>query len=88
MKQLLETKFFSLIKDFPLLDLEASTLKDAYNEFVNTVFTERCNVPDMNIFYNSLCYLQVELKILREQSMNMIEKKYPYTVFRKSLFAC
>ena len=88
MKRLFETNFFSLIRDFPLSDFDASSLKDAYDEFVNTVFTERSNTSCMDVFYNSLCYVQVELKSLRKQPINLVEKKYPYTTFRKSHLAC
>ncbi len=88
MKQLLETKLFSVIKDFvSLKQQDLSTLENAYDEFVSAVFSERCNSLNMDAFYNSLCCVQVELKNLQGQTVKG-EKKCPYATFEESNFAC
>ena len=81
MKELLETEFFSVMKKFPSLKPASSALQNAYDEFVRTIFAARFNAPNMNAFYNSLCYLQVELKGLRQQPARMVEKKYSFAPF-------
>ena len=88
MKQLLETNFFSVMKDFSSLKQGVSILEDAYDEFVRIIFAARDDTSKMNAFYNSLCCLQIELKGLRKQPVKMVEKKYPYAPFRESHIIC
>ena len=88
MKQLLETKFFLVMNNFPSLKQGSSILEDAYDELVRIIFAARGDTTNMNDFYNSLCYLQIELKSLREQPVKMVEKKYSYAPFRESHIIC
>jgi hypothetical protein len=75
MKHLLKTTLFSAVRDFLLPEKEVS---DGYDEFVGALFAERYNAPDMNAFYDCLCYTKAELKSLLKQQRGLLKKKCPY----------
>jgi hypothetical protein len=60
MKRLIETRFFTLMQTSLHENHNFSLIEDAYDKFAGIVFFERSKISDLNIFYNAVCYTQVE----------------------------
>jgi hypothetical protein len=74
MKRFIETRFFLLMKASLHENHSLSHIEDAYDKFASVLFLERGKTLDLNIFYNTACYTQVELKYLHNQLTD--KKKY------------
>lgn len=53
-----------------------SELENAYDEFVNALFSESENTDNLTAFYNQLCYLRVELRTRRNSKLFKKRKKH------------
>ncbi len=60
-------------------------LENAYDDFANKVFKERHKAADMDAFYNSLCYVQAELKSLWLQRVDVFEKNTHIRLLEKAI---
>jgi hypothetical protein len=67
MKRFIETRFFLLMQTSLHENHNLALIKDAYDKFADILFLERHQTLDLNIFYNAICYTQVEFKQLCKQ---------------------
>jgi hypothetical protein len=67
MKQFTETRFFRLMETSSTQNHSPELVRDAYEEFADALFLERSKIPDMNTFFNTVCYTQAELEHLRRK---------------------
>ncbi|MDR2409956.1 MAG: hypothetical protein LBE13_17845 [Bacteroidales bacterium] len=85
MKRFIETRFFLLMQTSLHENYNLSLIEDAYDKFAGILFLERYQTLDLNIFYNTVCYTQVEFKQLHNQLTNK-KKRDCNRVLREGYF--
>lgn len=78
MRKFTQMKFFHLHKEFSQPNTDLGLLKDAFEEFVDSVFAESERSCNLSALYNQLCFAQIELLCRQKtNSVNNQEKQSP-----------
>ena len=86
MQKLTETKFFLLIKkSIYKNEVEIHNIQDVYEEFISIIVKTSMDNSQMNLFYNQLKYIQIELSSLKRMGSKGKENTRYKTYIKKSI---
>ncbi len=69
MRKFTEMRFFHILDSVSRSGTDLPLLKNAYNEFANSLFTESEHAHNLTAYYNRLCYTRIELQGLRKNKL-------------------